>query len=198
MNSAYDNLLNSLKKLPGLGYRSAERVAVFLLTENKSLSFQLIKSLQEANEQIHPCEICGNLSTESICSICRDVNRNQESICIVENVLDLMAIENSSTWNGTYHVLLGKISPINGVKPENLNLQSLLKRVKQNEIKEIVFALSNDLEGSATCHYIQDLLGFSSELKFTQVGFGIPSGASVTFADSNTLKSAFESRRIYN
>lgn len=197
MNASYERLLSILRKLPGLGYRSAERISIHLLTDKNTSVEALVEALNDARDTLNPCQDCGNLSEELLCDICSDTSRNTTSICLVENVLDLMAIERSGTWNGLYHILGGKLSPIHGVLPEHLNFSALARRIEQNGLDEIIFALSNDIEGNATCHYVQDLLSNSPNIKFTQVGFGLPSGGGVTFADSNTLKSAFETRRDY-
>jgi recombination protein RecR len=197
MNASYDKLLSTLRQLPGLGYRSAERIAIHLLAHKTNSLEQLMDALKEAKSNVQPCKTCGHLSESRLCTICEDQNRNRRSLCIVESVLDLIAIERSGTWGGLYHVLSGKLSPIHGVLPEHLNLANLSDRIQTEQIEEIIFALTNDIEGNATCHFIQDMLSSYSNLKFTQVGFGLPSGGGVTFADPNTLKSAFESRRTY-
>ena len=197
MNASYERLLSVLRKLPGLGYRSAERISIHLLTDKDTSVEALVEALSDARNTLRPCEDCGNLSEDALCDICSDGNRNRGSICLVENVLDLMAIERSGTWKGLYHILGGKLSPIHGVLPEHLNFNSLIRRIERDTLDEIIFALSNDIEGNATCHYVQDLLSDFPNIKFTQVGFGLPSGGGVTFADSNTLKSAFETRRDY-
>lgn len=198
MNSSYDTLLSHLRKLPGLGYRSAERIAIHLLTDKEQTCNDLIRALQDAQSQLSACQNCGNLCENTLCEICVNPSRIKSSICIVENVLDLMAIERSGTWNGLFHVLSGKLSPIHGVLPEHLNFKSLVNRMERDSIDEVIFALSNDIEGNATCHYIQDLLSAFPAIKFTQVGFGLPSGGGVTFADESTLKSAFDGRKDYN
>ncbi len=198
MNDSYETLLSELRKLPGLGYRSAERIAVHVLTDRSNPASSLINALSAAQEKLVPCKDCGNLTETEICSICSDDSRIKKRLCLVENVLDLMAIERSNTWNGLYHILFGKLSPIHGVLPEHLNLNSLVKRIDRDSVEEIVFALSNDIESNATCHYIQDMLSQFPNLKFMQVGFGIPSGGGVTFADPSTLRSAFDSRRAYD
>ena len=198
MNNSYDTLLSHLRKLPGLGYRSAERIAIHLLTDRKQSGNDLVRALEEAQTQLSACEDCGNLSEDKLCEICQNPSRMKQAICIVENVLDLMAIERAGTWNGMFHVLSGKLSPIHGVLPEHLNFKSLINRIGRDSIDEVIFALSNDIEGNATCHYIQDLLSTFPEIKFTQVGFGLPSGGGVTFADASTLKSAFDGRKDYD
>ena len=198
MNDCYETLLSELRKLPGLGYRSAERIAVYLLTDKTNPAASVINALSVAREKIVPCKDCGNLTETEICSICSDETRIKTRLCLVESVLDLMAIERSNTWNGLYHVLSGKLSPIHGVLPEHLNLNGLVERIERDSVEEIVFALSNDIESNATCHYIQDMLSQFLDLRFTQVGFGIPSGGGITFADPSTLRSAFDSRRSYD
>ena len=197
MNESYDTLLSHLRKLPGIGYRSAERIAVYLLTSKNCIIPDFIKSIELAHTKLKPCVECGHLTENTTCEICSSNSRISNCVCIVESVLDLLAIERSGTWNGLYHVINGRLSPINGVMPEDLNLKSLTTRVKERNIQEVIFALSNDIESNATCHYIQDLLSGISNITFTQVGFGLPSGGGITFADSSTLKSAFDSRRSY-
>ena len=198
MNDAYDSLLSQLRKLPGLGFRSAERIAIHLLTDKEGSGESLIQALKEAQLKLSACRNCGNICEGPLCSICSNPSRDSTSLCLVESVLDLLAIERSGTWKGCYHVLFGKLSPIHGVLPEHLNLATLVERVERDCVEEIIFALSNDIESNATCHYIQDLLSSIPNIRFTQVGFGLPSGGGVTFADASTLKSAFESRRSYD
>tara|TARA_A100001015_G_scaffold220561_1_gene248203 strand:+ start:2687 stop:3283 length:597 start_codon:yes stop_codon:yes gene_type:complete len=198
MNNSYDTLLSHLRKLPGLGYRSAERIAIHLLTDKVHSGKDLIQAIEDAQMKLSPCEDCGNLCEGDLCEICLNPSRIKCAICIVENVMDLMAIERSGTWNGLYHVLSGKLSPIHGVLPEHLNFKSLVSRIEHGAVDEVIFALSNDIEGNATCHYIQDLLSDFPNIRFSQVGFGLPSGGGVTFADSSTLKSAFDGRRVYD
>jgi len=198
MNDAYETLLSQLRKLPGLGFRSSERIAIKLLTDKEGLGDALVQALQEAQLKLSACEDCGHICEGPLCAICQNQARQSTSLCIVESVLDLLAIERSGTWKGRYHVLFGKLSPIHGVLPEHLNFASLVERVERDSVEEIIFALSNDIESNATCHYIQDLLSNRPNIRFTQVGFGLPSGGGVTFADASTLKSAFESRRSYD
>jgi len=194
---AYQDLLQALKQLPGLGYRSAERVAMHLLVEKPQALSQLTERLQSASESIQPCPICGNLSEGGPCSICADPQREQSKICIVERISDLIAIERSSAWKGTYHVLHGRLSPIHGVGPEHLNFSSLATRIEAGTIEEVVLALSNDIEGQATCHYIQEVLIQNKPIQVSRIGFGLPSGSGVTYADSSTVKSALEARSAY-
>lgn len=198
MTPAFDQLLQELKRLPGLGFRSAERIAMHLLVEKPEALADLIAALGVARDTVRRCETCGNLAERSVCSICEDERRNRASICVVEHVPDLIAIERSAAWKGQYHVLHGKLSPIHGIGPDDLNLGSLLARLESAEIGEFVLALSNDIEGQATCHYIQEEIVGQRPIKVTRIGFGLPSGGGVTYADSVTLRSALEGRRTYH
>lgn len=197
MTPAYEDLLKQLKQLPGLGYRSAERIAMQLLVEKPERLERLMVSLERAHEVVGRCPRCGNLAESGACVICDDSRRDPQVICVVEHVPDLVAIERSSAWQGQYHVLHGKLSPIHGVGPEDLNFSALEERLEQGEVQEIVLALSNDIEGQATCHYIQEEIVGGREIVVTRIGFGLPSGGGVTFADSMTLKSALDARRQY-
>jgi recombination protein RecR len=194
---AYEQLLQQLKRLPGLGYRSAERIALELLVEKPENMRELIESLEKASQQVGRCADCGNIAEDSICAVCADPRRQTRSLCIVEHVPDLVAVERSSAWAGRYHILHGKLSPIHGVGPGDLNLDSLVRRLEEDELEEIVLALSNDIEGQATCHYIQEEIVGDRPIRVSRIGFGLPSGGGVTFADSLTLKSALEGRRSY-
>lgn len=157
----------------------------------------LVSALDEASRSILRCERCGNLSEGALCSICADPRRDQRVVCVVENVPDLVAIERSGSWRSVYHVLHGKLSPLHGIGPEDLNISTLLARVDSGDVDELVLALSNDVEGEATCHFIQVHLAPSRNLRVTRIGFGIPSGGGVLYADSVTLRSALESRRTF-
>lgn len=197
MTPAFDSLLKELKRLPGLGFRSAERVAMHLLVEKPEALVDLVKALSEASESVQRCEHCGNMAESPQCMICEDTRRDASTVCIVEHVPDLIALERSSAWKGHYHVLHGKLSPIHGVGPEALNMESLKQRIETGMIEEFVLALSNDIEGQATCHYIQEELVGERAIKMSRIGFGLPSGGGVTYADSVTLRSALEGRREY-
>ena len=169
-----------------------------LLVEDREALPELIQSLEEAKTAVGRCETCGNIAENEQCVICADERRDVSKICVVEHVPDLIAIERSAAWKGSYHVLHGKLSPIHGIGPEKLNLNSLQRRIEAGCIAEFVLALSNDIEGQATCHYIQEELVGDQPIEVTRIGFGLPSGGGVTFADSVTLRSALESRRSYN
>ena len=197
MTPALEQLQKQLKALPGIGYRSAERIALHLLVEKPARLPELVAAMQAAAQSVRRCKVCGNLAEADQCPICADERRATGQVCVVENVPDLAAIERSSAYRGRYHVLHGKLSPIRGVAPEDLNLASLMDRVEAGEITELVLALSNDVEGEATCHYLVERLP-KSGVKITRIGFGLPSGGGVLYADGVTLKSALEGRRDYS
>ena len=197
MTPSFDHLVKQLKKLPGLGFRSAERIALHLLVEKPESMNGLVEALQSAAAQVQRCDSCGNLAEESLCSICQDSRRDGSVICVVEQVPDLLAIEGSGSFKGSYHVLHGKLSPIKGVGPDQLNLKTLSQRLEKGSCSEIVLALSNDIEGEATCHYIVETLLKDRSISVSRIGFGLPSGGGIVYADQVTLKSAMDGRRAY-
>lgn len=197
MTPALEQLQKLLKQLPGIGYRSAERIALHLLVEKPARLPELISALQLAATNVRRCSICGNLSEAEHCPVCADSRRGNGQVCVVEYVTDLAAIERSGAYRGRYHVLHGKLSPIRGVAPEDLNLDALFDRIKAGEITELILALSNDVEGEATCHFLTERLP-PTGMKVSRIGFGLPSGSGVLYADAVTLKSALEGRRNYS
>lgn len=197
MATAFENLQDALRKLPGVGYRSSERIALHLLLGKPEQLRLLTQALDEASRSIKRCTRCGNMSEGELCSVCADPRRDHRSVCVVENVPDLVAIERSGSWRSGYHVLHGKLSPLQNIGPDDLNVASLLSRAGSGEIDELVLALPNDVEGEATCHYIQEHLPANHPIKVTRIGFGIPSGGGVLYADSVTLKSALDGRRTF-
>lgn len=198
MTPAFEAVHKLLKQLPGLGYRSAERIALSLLVEKKGQLGPLLAALEEAARKIHPCECCGNISESPHCSICEDPKRLQETLLVVERVPDLIAIESSGAFKGLYHVLGGKLSPLHNVHPEHLNIAKLDERLRKGSVTEIILALPNDIEGEATCHYLQEhLLNAFPSLLISRIGFGLPTGSSLNYTDSPTLKSAIDARRSF-
>jgi len=197
MTPAFEALQKQLKKLPGVGYRSSERMAIQLLLEKPQSGQDLIDALEQARSAVSSCPVCGNICESDRCAICDDSIRSESGqVCVVEHVSDLMALEKSGAYRGSYHVLHGKLSPINGVGPEDLNFESLVERTKNSELAELILALPNDIEGEATCHYLIDLLEPYS-LSVSRIGFGLPSGGSVLYADAVTLQSALEARQKF-
>jgi recombination protein RecR len=197
MSPAFERLQQQLKQLPGLGYRSAERIALHLLVEKPARLPELVAALEAAAAAVRRCERCGNLAEGPLCAICADERREAGVVCVVEHVPDLVAIERSGAFRGRYHVLHGKLSPIQGVGPEQLHLAPLLERVRSGEVTELILALPNDVEGEATCHYLTEHLPADREVRTSRIGFGLPSGGGVLYADAVTLRSALEGRKGY-
>ncbi|MDE3083753.1 MAG: recombination mediator RecR [Verrucomicrobiota bacterium] len=199
MTPAFEKLQQQLKRLPGLGYRSSERIALHLLVGKPARLPALVAALQEAAAVMRRCRRCGNLAEGELCAICADPRRDAATVCVVEQVPDLVALERSGAFRGVYHVLHGKLSPIHGIGPDDLNLAPLSARVTAGEVREIVLALSNDVEGEATCHFLTERFSFAGHhAKITRLAFGLPSGGGVLYADSVTLRSALEGRRDYS
>jgi len=193
---SFDKVRQLLKMLPGMGHRSAERLALHLLVERPGKLAPLLEALQAAAAAVRRCGRCGSLAETELCPVCVDVKRDPSAVCVVEQVPDLMAIERSSAYRGTYHVLHGRLSPINGVGPDQLNLATFEQRLKDEPITEVVLALGNDIEGEATCHYVTEAIqAIRPSIKVSRIGFGLPSGSGLTFADPATLRSALEGRR---
>jgi recombination protein RecR len=196
--TAFEELQQILKRLPGLGYRSAERIALDLVLENRERGEALLAVLGRSLECSQSCSDCGNLCEGGLCDICRDDSRDQRLLCIVERVPDLRSMERAGAYRGLYHVLHGKLSPLQGVGPESLNLDTLGQRLGEGRIEEVILALSNDVEGEATCHFLQDEIISRAGLEASRIGFGLPSGGGIPFADPTTLRSALEARRHFN
>jgi len=198
MTPAFEKLQKQLKQLPGVGHRSAERMALHLLVEKPAKLQALVEALNTASGAVRRCVRCGNIAEGEQCGVCADSRRDASVVCVVEQVPDLAAIERSGAFRGVYHVLHGKLSPINGTGPEDLNFAPLLARLEQGEIRELILALSNDVEGEATCHYLTERLPVGGEVNVSRIGFGLPSGGGVFYADAVTLKSALDGRRQYS
>jgi recombination protein RecR len=197
LTPSFEHLQGLLKKLPGLGFRSAERLALHLLVEKPGVLPPLLEALEQARSTIHRCPRCGHLAEDETCAICADPRRQAHLLCLVEQVPDLIAIERSGAFQGRYHVLHGKLSPIHDVGPEHLNLATLATRLDAEPITEVILALSNDIEGEATCHYLQHELFAGRTLAVTRIGFGLPSGGGITFADAGTVRSALDGRKTF-
>ncbi len=187
-------LIAELNKLPGIGPRSAERVALYLAQTDSAAVKQLADTMVQAREKIHFCATCGALTEKSPCSICTDARRDASLVCVVERAVDVLSIEKSGTYRGKFHVLGGRISPLDGVEPEDLRISELEKRLKQEPVREIVIALSTDVEGDATSHYLAKRLARKG-LKISRIAYGLPAGSGLEFADELTLSRALEGRR---
>lgn len=198
MSQWFDNLRTVLKKLPATGAKSAERMALYLTLEDQTSAREIATTILSALEHITPCPECGGLSEDgNLCAICSNVGRNGNSICVVERASDIDAIEKSGAWTGKYHVLGGKLSPLKRITPEKLNMDGLRQRIANGNVEEIMLALSNDIEGKATCLYIQDHIVGTNPIRLTRIGFGLPSGSQLGFADADTIKNALDSRKNF-
>jgi recombination protein RecR len=187
-------LITALQSLPGIGPRSAERIALHLVQTESDRVKQLAEALLSARERVQFCAVCGALTEQSPCGICTDTRRDGSLVCIVERPVDIISIEKSGTFHGKYHVLGGKISPLNGVQPEDLRIEPLETRLKDEPIKELVMALGTDVEGDATSFYLARRLAREG-LHISRIAHGLPAGAGLEFADELTLSRALEGRR---
>ena len=187
-------LIAALGKLPGVGPRSAERIALHLVQTESGLVKHLADTIVKARERIQFCTTCGALTEESPCSICTDARRDGSLICVVERAVDILSIEKAGTFRGKFHVLNGKISPLDGVEPEDLRIAELEQRLAAEPIKEIVIALGTDVEGDATSNYLAKRWARSG-LKISRIAYGLPAGSGLEFADELTLSRALEGRR---
>ena len=187
-------LIAVLSKLPGVGPRSAERIALHLVQTESSVVKNLADVMVTARERIQFCETCGALTEKSPCAICADTRRDASLICVVERAVDILSIEKSGTFRGKFHVLGGKISPLDGVEPEDLRIVELEKRLTVEPIKEIVIALGTDVEGDATSNYLAKRL-IRPGLKISRIAYGLPAGSGLEYADELTLSRALEGRR---
>ena len=187
-------LIAALAKLPGIGPRSAERVALHIVQAESGMVKHLADAIITARERIQFCTTCGALTEKSPCSICDDARRDGSLICVVERAVDILSIEKSGTYHGKFHVLRGKISPLDGIEPEDLQIAELEKRLTVEPIKEIVIALGTDVEGDATSNYLAKRLARSG-LTVSRIAYGLPAGSGLEYADELTLSRAMEGRR---
>jgi recombination protein RecR len=187
-------LIAALARLPGVGPRSAERIALHLVQTDSAIVKDLAAIILLAREKIQFCTTCGALTEKSPCLICDDARRNGSLVCVVERAVDILSVEKSGTFRGKFHVLGGKISPLDGVEPEDLKISELERRLTGGAIKELIIALGTDVEGDATSNYLAKRLARLG-LKISRIGFGLPAGSGLEFADELTLSRALEGRR---
>lgn len=187
-------LVAALRKLPGIGPRSAERLALHLLSAPPGAAKDLAHALQEARNQIHPCAECGFFSEEGLCEICRDKNRDSSLLCVVEHAPDVLNFERSAAFKGKYHVLGGLLSPLDGIGPEELKIPDLLALAKKNRTKEVILGFGTDARGETTAIYLARELS-ALGLKITRLATGVAAGSGLEFVDSITLGQALSHRR---
>ncbi len=187
-------LINELSKLPGIGNKSAQRLAFHILALEDREAEQLAEAITYAKREMKYCSVCGNLTDEDPCAICSDPARRGDVICVVENPRDVMAMERIKEFNGLYHVLHGVISPMEGIGPEDINLKSLIQRLQVNDVKELIIATNPNIEGEATAMYIARLIK-PAGIKVTRIAHGIPVGGDLEYADEVTLLKSLEGRR---
>lgn len=192
-SESFEKLINELNKLPGVGPKTAQRLAFFILKMQKGEAESLAFAIQDVKNKIHYCSVCNNLTEADICGICADAARDKEIICVVEEPSDLIAIEKTRGFRGVYHVLLGRISPLDGLGPDNIKIDSLVEKVKRGGIKEVILAINPDVEGEATALYIAKQLK-PFDIRATRLAHGLPIGANLEYADEVTLMRAISGR----
>jgi len=189
-----DLLIRQLSAMPGLGGRSAKRMALHLLTNKEKIMMPLAKNLDYVASIINPCQSCGNLDEGDICRICRDPKRDRATICVVASVADLWAIERTATYRGIYHILGGTLSALDGIGPDDLNIAPLIDNLAQGEITEMILALSATVDGQSTAHYINDQIkGY--DIQVTRLAHGVPVGGELDYLDDNTISTALKARK---
>lgn len=189
-----EELIENLRKLPSVGRKSAQRMALHVVNMDKNNIESIIKAFQGVKDKIKKCQICGNFTEDSICQICRDDHRDKSTICVVEDVTNLITIEKSNSFNGIYHVLNGLINPGSAISNDTSDIDRLVNRIKNEEIKELIFAISPTLEGETTMLFIKELVK-NKNIKITRIASGIPIGGNLEYFDELTLSKALEDRR---
>ena len=189
-----DHLIDALTKFPGIGKKSASRLAFHMLRSPLADAQELAQAILDVKERIHLCSTCFNLTDEDLCWVCRDEHRNRDILCVVEGPNDLLAIENTVNFKGRYHVLHGTLSPLDGVGPEDIKAKELIERLKKEKITEVILATNPTVEGGATSLYLIELIK-PLGIKVTRIAYGIPMGGEIEYADSMTLTKALEGRR---
>ena len=192
--NALENLTKLLSRLPGVGPKSASRIAYSLINTSKDYNDLLAKSIAEIKDKVHPCSICGSYTETEICPVCSDSMRDRTQLCIVEQPQDVLSIQASGAYNGLFHVLGGAINPLNGIGPENLSFSKLLKRIDEGSFKEIIIATNPTEDGDTTALYIRHILKDKEGLSLTRLASGLPIGGDLEYADRTTLTRSFRGR----
>lgn len=187
-------LIEQLSRLPGIGEKSAERLAYHILRGSAEDALKLAQAIREVKEKVRPCSICHNVGESDPCHICADAGRDHAVVCVVEEPKDLLALERTGSYKGVYHVLGGRIAPLEGMDPEKLTIDALLARVKAGDVREVILALNPNMEGDLTAHYLHDRLK-ESGVTVTQIARGVPSGSQLEYANETILSDALSGRR---
>lgn len=193
--SAIDTLATELSRLPGIGRKTALRLTYHLLKQGPEQSRRLADALRTLGDRVRPCERCSNLTEEPLCAICRDPRRDPHLLCAVEEASDIGAIERAAEFRGRYHVLGGRLSPLDGVGPDDLNIDALVRRVAEEEVREVILATNPSLEGEATAVYVQRELSESGAV-VSRIARGLPVGGDLEYADGVTIAQALQARRV--
>ncbi|MBQ5402749.1 MAG: recombination protein RecR [Bacteroidales bacterium] len=197
LSKLLSDAVDNFSRLPGIGKKTALRLVLDLIKRDENTVSNFAQSLIKLKTGIHNCKVCGNLSDEETCSICSDTKRRHSVICIVENIRDVIAIEQTGSYNGVYHILGGLISPIDGIAPSDLNIEQLKERIEENPPEELIFALSANMEGDTTCFYLSRL--FKSKVgKISQIARGVAFGGDLEYTDEVTLARSLEARTVYS
>ncbi|HEY1687081.1 MAG TPA: recombination mediator RecR [Tepidisphaeraceae bacterium] len=189
------NLMDQLSSLPGIGTRSAERIAFYLLKAKPEEAMRLAEAIRDVKTRIRHCSVCYNLTESDPCAICSDPNRDQGLVCIVEQPKDLLALEAAGLYKGVYHVLLGRISPLEGAGPSDLTIDALLKRLRSGNIREVIMGTNPNMEGDGTALYLQNLFKEFPQIAVTRLARGLPAGSNIEFANRNILADAIAGRQ---
>jgi len=191
--AALRNLVAQLRAMPGVGPRSAERIALWMVEARTDKPEEIARAISETRQAIHPCRLCGYFTTAEICEICSDASRSTDLLCVVEQPTDILPLEKTGAFRGRYHSLGGRISPLDHIAPEDLRIKELIARIDKEKFSEIIFALATDVEGEATTNYLVDLLK-RKPVALTRIARGLPAGGGLESADELTLSAALSGR----
>ena len=192
-SARFDQLVQALRVLPSVGPKSAQRMALHLMLKNRDGAYALAQALTEASNSLHACQVCHSLTEEDVCDICTALDRDDDVLCVVESPADVMAIEQSGSFRGKYHVLGGHLSPLDGIGPEEIGIPYLLERLSQGHIKEVILATNATVEGQATAHYLLEA-SKHLPLSMSRIAQGVPQGGELEYVDSHTLSQAVHNR----
>lgn len=193
-DSIIENLISNLTKLPGIGRKTAQRLAFFILAMPEHDAKEIARAIVDVKEKARFCSLCFNITDSELCNICSDERRDRKKICVVEEPSNILVIERTKTFNGLYHVLMGSISPLDGITPEKLKIEELCGRVRMDGVEEVIIATNPNTKGEMTAQYIRNCLK-DFPVRVTRIAYGLPMGSDIEFADEVTLSKALEGRR---